>query len=277
MLKTNVMIFVAGFGQMSNNIIQFGHYYAWGKENGVKVIALRFCYKYTYFNICKKLAYNWLTYISAKYLAKAKLIRTVEFLEEKEVNEPNKELLRTKKWVLVKGWLLRDYDLFIKYKDEIKSLFSFKKKIETGIDAFMKSIIREEDINLGVHIRRGDYIRWENGNYFFNDEFYIDLIKQFLLLFPDKKVNIFISTNDKTLNIELYREKLSNRVFIRNGNPAEDLCMLSKCNYLIGPPSTFSLMASFYRDLPLYWIKPKDNVIAKDSFQYFDYLFRHII
>jgi len=59
----------------------------------------------------------------------------------------------------------------------------------------MKPIIKEGDINLGVHIRRGDYIKWENGNYFFDDEFYIDLIKQFLLLFTNKKVNIFISTN----------------------------------------------------------------------------------
>jgi len=43
-------------------------------------------------------------------------------------------------------------------------------------------------------------------------------------------------------------------VHFPNGNPAEDLCLLSECDYIIGAPSTFSLVAAMYRDIPLCWM-----------------------
>ena len=37
------MIFVKGYGQMCNNILQFAHAYAYGREHDIKVVAMRFC------------------------------------------------------------------------------------------------------------------------------------------------------------------------------------------------------------------------------------------
>ena len=88
---------------------------------------------------------------------------------------------------------------------------------------------------------------------------------------------VYICGNDPHIQQDLYRQQLPmcNIVF-PNGNPAEDLCLLSHCDYLIGAPSTFSLVAAMYRDLPLYWIENPDAKLSLDSFKYFDYLFRHI-
>ena len=66
-------------------------------------------------------------------------------------------------------------------------------------------------------------------------------------------------------------------VHFPEGNPAEDLCLLSKCHNLIGPPSTFTLVASMYQNLPLYWIEDPDKEPTPSDFRYFDDLFRHII
>jgi hypothetical protein len=88
------MIFVSGFGQMCNNMLQFGHLYAWGRGNGVSVIALRFCYKYQFFTISKTKYYHWFTYLLAKYGAKLRLIPIVSFPEEEDINPMDIHQLR---------------------------------------------------------------------------------------------------------------------------------------------------------------------------------------
>lgn len=61
------------------------------------------------------------------------------------------------------------------------------------------------------------------------------------------------------------------------GNPGEDLCLLSHCDVLAGAPSTFSLWASAYRDIPLCWIKNPAAELNQASFASFNRLFREII
>ncbi len=39
------MIIVKGYGQMCNNILQYAHMYALGREHGIPVISTRFDYK----------------------------------------------------------------------------------------------------------------------------------------------------------------------------------------------------------------------------------------
>jgi hypothetical protein len=54
--------------------------------------------------------------------------------------------------------------------------------------------------------------------------------------------------------------------------------MLSQCDYLIGPPSTYSLVAAMYRDIPLYRIdSPDAQLMTLDAFHTFDYWFRRIL
>ena len=54
--------------------------------------------------------------------------------------------------------------------------------------------------------------------------------------------------------------------------------MLSACDYLIGPPSTFSLVAAMYRDLPLFRIDtPDSSKMTPEGFRPFDDWFRRIV
>lgn len=62
------------------------------------------------------------------------------------------------------------------------------------------------------------------------------------------------------------------------GAPASDLYMLSECDYLIGPPSTFSLVAAMYRDVALCRMdQAKAETLSMEDFRLFDYWFRRII
>lgn len=132
------MIFVTDKGRMCNNILQYGHVYAWAREHDRKSISMRFCYKYQYFKICHTKGHNFLTYIIAKYAAKWGLIATVDFNDiAEEAIERDAAIVARNKHVLIKGWCVRFYELFIKYKAEIIDLFSFDKPILDKAQAFM--------------------------------------------------------------------------------------------------------------------------------------------
>lgn len=271
------MIFVTGFGQMSNNILQFGHLYAWGKERGLSVIALRFCYKYPFFTISKSRYYNWFTYVFAKYSAKLGLVRKISFLSEKDVNPEKLKTLQTARNTFVEGWYLRDYEAFLRHRNDIKNLFSFNQEIISAVNSKLPQKSKNE-IRLGVHIRRGDYTKWKGGKFYYSDEDFIHIIQSFTHLFPEKNTEIVIVSNDRNINKSEFSQTINeSSIHFLSGNSGEDLYALSTCDYLIGPPSTFSLMASFYNDASLYWIFDKKEKLTTNSFKKFDYLFRHII
>ena len=277
---------------MANNILQYGHVYAWGREHGRKTMSMRFAYKYPYFHICDTKHHNFATYVFAKYAAKWGLIPMVTFSEDKAQNRRNEDIMLQKRMLVVTGWEAHWYDLFLKYKSEILALFAFRPEIDEKVVEAMNhgdsppvirpqsSLLTEGTVPmiLGVHIRRGDYATFYNGKFFFSDEQYVGVIRRFLALHPDKQVRAFICGNDPKLDKDYYRRELpACEVVFPDGNPGEDLCLLSHCDYLIGAPSTFSLVAAMYHDRPLYWMMDADAPLSESSFRYFDDLFQHIL
>lgn len=270
------MIFVHDKGRMANNILQYGHVYAWGREHGRKTMSMRFAYKYPWFHICHTSHHNFPTYLFAKYAAKLKLIPTVRFDQEEADYSCEEQQMLKRRMILVGGWYVRFYDLFLKYKQEIVGLFQFDETVRKTVEHLMASQ-PACDLRLGVHVRRGDYRTWQGGKYFFSDEHYVGVVRQFLRLHKGQTVQVFVCGNDPKLDEEFYRKSLHEAtVCFPKGNPAEDLCLLSQCDYLIGAPSTFSLVAAMYRDLPLYWIEDAEAPLTVESFGHFDELFKQI-
>lgn len=267
------MLFVRDKGQMGNNILQYGHAYAWARENGRRTLSLRFAYKYQYFKICKTGWHNFLTHTVVKFLAKIHLLPVHNFVE----GMPYKDIehtMRNCKNAVIEGWGLRFYGLFLKYRKEITNLFAFLPEVEKAAD---KSIRKDELLRIGIHIRRGDYKRHLGGIYYYEDDTYINLIHQALQKFtPEQRaqsIGIYICGNDPSLDQNRYvREFAAYNVHFPKGNPGEDMCLLSKMDYIIGPPSTFSLVASMYHDTPIYFIRKADAKLEYKHFaDYFIY------
>lgn len=274
------MIFVRDKGQMCNNILQYGHMYAWGREHGRQTVSMRFAYKYQYFRICQT-KYHWfVTYLFAKWGAALHLIPRVTFPFEAgcDTSQQEAELLKHN-LVVAEGWRVEFPDLFLKYKPEILQLFQFKKKIHTCVQNKMKTCDNNYSLRLGVHIRRGDYARWNDGKYFFSDDVYASFINEFMALHPEEKVAVFISTNDAEVKEDTFRRLChTSSIYQLKGNPGEDLCMLSECDYIIGPPSTFSLVASMYHDAKIHWMFSSEaDTLRNEGFQQFNDLFTRIL
>lgn len=268
------MIFVTDKGRLCNNILQYGHLYAWGREHGRKTMSMRFAYKYKDFHICHTRYHNFLVYVVAKYAAKLGLIPTIDFNDFKNDYKEHQQIMLSKRWVLATGWCVRFYDLFDKYKEEILQLFAIDERIVKNTEQQIGSCA-DNVIRLGVHIRRGDYATWCGGHYFYDDNQYASVIQQFCALFPDRQIEIYICGNDPKLDKALYQQQFgTDHVHFPNGSPTEDLCLLSRCHYLIGAPSTFTLVASMYQNNRLYWIVDANEPLHQSSFGTFDELSR---
>jgi hypothetical protein len=261
---------------MANNIFQYGHVYAWAREHGRKSVSMRFAYKYPFFHITHTRYHKFIVYFLAKYAAKLHLMPTVEYTSFKDDYSEEEAVINSHKNVLVKGWHVRYPELYLKYLDEIRELFAFDRVIHKVVDK--KLAPYQQSIKLGVHIRRGDYKTFFNGRYFYTDEQYLHAINEFIRLQKEKdsskRIDVFICGNDPKLNKKFYKEALGENVHFPNGTGEEDMYLFSQCDYLIGAPSSYTLIASMYKDsTKLYWIKDSQKKLSETDFEPFKVLF----
>lgn len=148
--------------------------------------------------------------------------------------------------------------------EQIHRLYKPNNDIVQKVEShFSEEFNRTTEIIVGVHIRRGDYKDWCDGKYFYSDDVYIQLMRHLQKLFH-KNVRFFCATNEPLSTV--IKEEFS-PLIIPDATAAHDLYGLSLCDYLIGPPSTFSQWASFYGRVPLYIIErpeklPQENDIS---------------
>ena len=276
------MMFARDKSQMCNNLLQYAHVYAWGREHGRKVISMRFSYKYQYFKICHTSLTGFGWYLLAKYLAALRLLPTASFKYDDCDREALERKMLRHRHIVVSGWHARWYDLFLKYRDEITDLFTLDSQYTDSVKAKMQEVEQGSTgsiVRLGVHIRRGDYRIFHDGKYLYDDEVYQRHIRRFMMLHPGKAIHVYIATNDPEVKESSYQEQCRGaHVHCLGGSSPEDLFMLSECDYLIGPPSTFSLVAAMYHDLPLYRMDVRDaSEMTPDKFLKFDYWFSHMV
>ena len=67
---------------MCNNLLQFAHVYAWGREHGRKTMSMRFSYKYKFFKISHSGLVSFPMYFFAKYAAALRILPTACFKYE---------------------------------------------------------------------------------------------------------------------------------------------------------------------------------------------------
>jgi hypothetical protein len=171
--------------------------------------------------------------------------------------------LRRWQIIVFLGPLFRDFPSFQKHAASIREYFRPLPIFQANVDTLIQATRESCDVLVGVHIRRGDYRTFVNGRFFYTDDQYLGLVRHARELFPRRKVGFLVCSD----------EEPPMRVFSRlaavpgPGRFIEDLHALARCDYLLGPPSTFSLWASFYGQVPLYVVKDPDERPSLDAFR----------
>ncbi|HLR89779.1 MAG TPA: alpha-1,2-fucosyltransferase [Balneolaceae bacterium] len=180
------------------------------------------------------------------------------------LNNPDFVRLARTKNVYVSGWYFRDSKNMSKHKDIVRSLFTPDEEVMDRISNRFSRIRKKDHAIVGVHIRRGDYRRWQGGIYFLEDNEYAEKMKALEQHFnaEGKSVSFLLCSNEP-VQAENFKEFL---IHDGPGDMISDLYSLAACDYVIGPPSTYSMWASFYGGKPLLHIRKEKQEMDLSSF-----------
>ncbi len=166
----------------------------------------------------------------------------------------------------VTGWLFKVKDLTEKYHDYFIKKYTLLPRFYEDSPLYRQfvSVDTEKFARIAIHIRRGDYKTWEGGKYYYEDADYlrfIDRMRELVRSELGKECLFYIFTNDK---VGIAGEGIT----LSDSPWYVDQLVMSRCDYIIGPPSTFSLWASYMGRTPFYHVKDKEYVFTLGDFEY---------
>lgn len=201
-------------------------------------------------------------------LKKLKLIKPVKVSSFAECENLVKDFPRRKNIVLdmwdykSNSILFESEDLFLKNYMELFNLFN------TDISAVKENFISDKP-NIALHIRRGDYSGYAGGRFYYSDEIYLNKVRELCRIIKTDDIRLIICTNDSELNKDLYASEYPDTV-VSKENFTTDHQLMAACDYIIGPPSSFSMWASFLGQTPCMHIYKPDEKLTKNDFVIFE-------
>ncbi len=168
------------------------------------------------------------------------------------------------------GFWFMDNENTIKHKEIIKKFLRPKKEYQEIVEQFISKCRKTSDCLVGIHLRKGDYRRFEDGKNFYEDEVYYHQMKYIANMLGERgKTSLFILCSDEPINQNAFKGLPT---VAGPGHLITDLYAFAECDYLLGPPSSYTLWASFYGDVPLKFLMKKETDYALSDFQ----LVKHI-
>lgn len=237
-----MVVVFSGAGNHSNRLFQNIHFEAFCKENEIEFRNPSFRDMDKFYGLKGSFLSKPFCFLLQK-INKTKLIKVLD-CNNNEENELYCRTILNNQLVLTHGWNFRVPPLTKKHQDYFINKYTLLPKFyqENTFYKTFNQINRKDFTLVGVHLRRGDYKNWLNGKYYFMDdvyEKYMDNLSDELINHSQKKPFFIIFSNEK---INMVKKE---NMLISNNEWYIDQMIMSKCDYLIGPPSTFTLWASY--------------------------------
>jgi len=258
------MIFVqSNGGQLCNRIWSYTYWIAYSIHNSESIFILDFQDYIPLFPNIDKLK-------RIKFIKSKKFRSLIETILPKILSIGSScqyEAQKKRNLLLLDGWEWRNETTLInRYKNLLIEIFEPNQKIINRCNSIFQPRKYNKTL-IGVHIRRKDYHSFYNGIYYYNNDQYKRLMEETIhtLSTIGKKGFCFFLCSDDKIDTD---EFLPFDCFkIPDATHIEDLYSLSLCDYIIGPPSTFSMWASFYGNVPLKIIYHPDATFSVNDFK----------
>lgn len=267
-----MILFKNKTGQLANNLFEFATFISIAKENHHWLVNLSFSNNSKYFEGTKRFINTETKIVVSTFKLHRRFlhyfIQFIEFFKPKVLSaNANVYDLSGYNWeskLIIKegGWFI-DFSNFYKHQDFIRAYFTPVPKLLNSINSFIETARGDSQILIGIHIRRGDYKTFLNGQFFFEIEDYIQKMREIEGLFQGKNIKFVIASNEifKRNDFSDLNCVLAPNHFIK------DMYVLSQCDYIFGPPSTYSMWASFYGKKPLLKFRTQDQQLKLEDFQ----------
>lgn len=285
-----MLVISAKSGQLGNRLLLFANFIAFALEHQLRVCNPAFeeyaeffqgtardvlcCYPPLAISVPGNRYLRSQYYKIIRFLARKRICQSQEITRDKPFNwslyQNIKELKKSlfvcfEGWLFRDGWFVEDTKTLQKYAPQIRAYLTPQRVYQVNVSKAIAGLKIQADILIGVHIRQGDYEQHQQGRYFYPVERYLQVMDMVRQLFPQKRVTFLICSDVKlnSRSFDRYNYHLGNHHLI------EDLYALAECDYIIGPPSSYTMWASFYGDKPLYMIREMDREIELKDFVHF--------
>jgi hypothetical protein len=261
-------------GQLCNKLWSITSISAYASENNIKLIIFFFDEYSSLFPILKGHKHIKVCHLFGSLSKRSSLLKRLYVYLSRVIPDRIEKLglfspvdlsvVGVKKMVLLNGWSCRFLNIPNAH-DFAQKYFSMESVYDSVLMNSYKTSASENSVVVGVHIRRGDYCTFSNGKYYYAYSEYIDIMERIMEENLDFSI-AFILCSDEPIPYSAF--PVSCKILERTeSSPTTDLKVLSLCDYIIGPPSTFSQWASFTGNVPLRIIEDLSVNLNFDSFK----------
>jgi hypothetical protein len=172
-------------------------------------------------------------------------------------------IVDSRRVVLELGYFVHDVKALRKHQDAIRDYFRPRADLLSNAEIFIRAKRERYDILIGLHVRLEDYRKWRGGRYYYKLDEYAKVTRSIASLFPETRV-CFVVCSGETIPLEVFHDVHTER---GPGSLVDDLLSLSLCDFIVGPPSSFSRWAAFYGGRPILSLERTDVPIQYDDFR----------
>jgi hypothetical protein len=165
--------------------------------------------------------------------------------------------------VVVTGFGFRCEPLVEKHADAIRGYFTPIEPLAGNVAKVVARARSRADVLVGIHMRRGDFRTFGGGRWFYDDRTYGRVMRDAIELFPGQHVGFLVVSNEP-VNFASFPGM---PLHVGTGHLVEDMYSLAGCDFVIGPPSTYTSWASFYGQVPLLVMNSAEERIVHDGFR----------
>ena len=289
MLRT--LVIYCDFGRLGNRLHTHANALAWCIENNYSLINLSFSEYASLFNkspkhnsgnlhqnenfIFKSLSSRLFRNFLRKLLLSGKWLERLEWIFN-QIRPTNNEALlesdlsrqiKPNKINLIRHWDISSSNSIKFQQHKIRNYLSPNKKYVVSAKKIINDLRSNYDCIVGIHARRGDYITYLDGIHYHSWEFYLNWgneTKKALEFSGKKNVGIVICSDEVPPTSITKRQSVhfssSNEIMI-------DINLLFRCDYNLGPPSSFGTWVSWFGKVPRLVLYNNTEITSLDQFE----------
>jgi hypothetical protein len=173
------------------------------------------------------------------------------------------QVVRRHRIVLVQDWFFRNAQNCERHGDVIRSFLTPWPDRLARARAVLDAAHARARFVVGVHVRRGDYLAFKEGRFYYSHDQYRRLMEGIEAVYADRDVS-FLVCSDEPLPPFAFRGL---DIVRGTGGELEDLYSFAACDALVGPPSTYTHWASYYGGVPLYHVQDPEAAPQLNDFR----------
>ncbi len=164
--------------------------------------------------------------------------------------------------VAFQNYHFRQHAWCARHGERIRALLTPIERHRLPAEQVVAGLRRDAELVVGVHIRHGDYRTHLGGRFFYEVPVYARLMADVAACHPGRRIAFLVCGNGRFTAADFP----GLRVALGPGHLVQDLHALSRCDLVMGPPSSFSSWAAFHGQARYWMIEDPTQTASPERF-----------